>query len=268
MSQLVGFALAVLIGVTLGMLGGGGSILTVPVFVYVMSFEPKDAIAMSLPVVGVTSLAGAAGHWREGNVDWRAVAVFGPLAMLGALTGARLARLVSGAFQLALLGVVMTVAGLLMLRGRSAEESTPRLAAGRRRYAVLAVAGLGVGALTGLVGVGGGFLIVPALVLLAGVPMKRAIGTSLLVISLSTATALAGYRGQASISWGVVLLFAALAIVGTLAGTRAVRRVPAQRLRRAFGVAVLVLGALLLYQNGVAGVGGGVSGASRSSGAR
>src|ERR671916_1647990 len=103
MSQVVGFALALLIGVTLGMLGAGGSILTVPVFVYVMDIAPKDAIAMSLPVVGTTSLVGALGHWREGNVDGRAVLAFGPLAMVGALAGARLATLVSGAFQLALL---------------------------------------------------------------------------------------------------------------------------------------------------------------------
>src|SRR5918998_5935055 len=122
MSQVVGFALALLIGVTLGLLGGGGSILTVPVFVYVMGMAPKDAIAMSLPVVGTTSLVGAIGHWREGNVDWHAVGVFAPLAMLGAVGGARLAVFVPGTLQLLLLGVVMLAAGLAMLRGRSGES--------------------------------------------------------------------------------------------------------------------------------------------------
>src|SRR5918999_3994971 len=125
MSQLAGFGLAVAIGVTLGMLGGGGSILTVPVFVYVMGFEAKDAIAMSLPVVGTTSLVGALGHWREGNVDLRAVAVFGPLAMLGALGGARLATRVSGTFQLSLLGVVMVAAGVLVFFGGGAAGAGP-----------------------------------------------------------------------------------------------------------------------------------------------
>src|SRR5687767_10281926 len=115
MSQLLGFALAVLIGVALGMLGGGGSILTVPVFVYVMGFDPKDAIAMSLPVVGATSLVGALGHWRAGNLDRHAVVVFGPLAMVGAVGGAMLAARVSGTFQLVLLGVVMLAAGTFML---------------------------------------------------------------------------------------------------------------------------------------------------------
>jgi uncharacterized membrane protein YfcA len=254
MSQAVGFVLAVLIGVTLGMLGGGGSILTVPVFVYVMGLAPKDAIAMSLPVVGTTSLVGALGHWRDGNVDWRAVAVFGPLAMVGAFGGAWLATFVSGSFQLVLLGIVMLAAGVLMLQGRGPEEDSARVAlAGGRRHVVLGCAGLAVGVLTGLVGVGGGFLIVPALVLLVGVPMKRAIGTSLLVISLSTMTALAGYHGQASISWRVVVLFTALAVAGTLAGTQAVRWLPARGLRRAFGVLVLALAAFLLYENRTAG---------------
>jgi uncharacterized membrane protein YfcA len=251
MSQLVGFGLALLIGIALGMLGGGGSILTVPVFVYVMGFEPKDAIAMSLPVVGTTSLVGALGHWRDGNVDRRAVVVFGPLAMLGAVGGARLATLVSGTFQLLLLGTVMLVAGVLMVRDRGPAKGAAPRPAGASRVAVLAASGLAVGVLTGLVGVGGGFVIVPALVLLAGVPIRHAIGTSLLVISLSTVTALAAYRSQATISWRVVAAFTALAIVGAVVGTQVARRVPARSLRRAFGVLILAIAAFLLYENGV-----------------
>ena len=265
MSDVVGFALAVVIGVALGMLGGGGSILTVPVFVYVMGFDPKAAIAMSLPVVGTTSLVGALGHWRAGNVDWRAVAVFGPLAMLGAMAGAQLATLVSGTFQLVLLGAVMLAAGTLMLRDRGPpeDEATPPSDAWRRPI-VLAAAGLAVGVLTGLVGVGGGFLIVPALVLLAGVPMKRAIGASLLVISLSTSTALGAYHAQATISWRVVALFTGLAVAGAVVGTRAARRVPAWHLRRAFGALVLALAALLLYENVAPGARGGSPAALRT----
>jgi uncharacterized protein len=258
MSQLVGFALAVVIGLALGTLGGGGSILTVPVFVYAMGVAPKDAIAMSLPVVGLTSLVGALGHWRDGNVDWRAVGVFGPSAMLGAIGGARLAAFLSGRSQLLLLGAVMLAAGFLMLRGRPAEEQGARAAlAGRERYAVLAIAGVSVGAMTGLVGVGGGFMIVPALALVVGLPMKRAIGSSLLTISLSTTTALVGYRGQASIAWGVVSVFTLLAIAGALAGARTARRLPARTLRRAFGVVVLLLGMFLLYANRTVGAADG-----------
>ena len=250
MSQLIGFALAVVIGVTLGMLGAGGSILTVPVFAYVFGFEAKDAIAMGLPVVGATSLAGAVGHWRERNVDWHAVAVFGPLAMLGALGGARLARLVSGSFQLAVLGILMLASGALMLRDAGPGDPGGRgPLAGRPRYVALGGAGLGVGLLTGLAGVGGGFLIVPALVLVVGVGMKRAVGTSLVVIALSTTAAAVGYHGQATISWRVVTLFTGLAIVGAVVGSKAVKRVPAVTLRRAFGALVLAVAAFILYEN-------------------
>jgi uncharacterized membrane protein YfcA len=251
MSQLVGYALALAIGVTLGMLGGGGSILTVPVFVYVMGFEAKDAIAMSLPVVGTTSLVGAVGHWRAGNLDSRAVTTFAPPAMLGALGGARLASVVSGTFQLVLLAAVMIAAGLLMLRegGRLADDGGSLRPGGAVRRLVLAATGLAVGVLTGLVGVGGGFLIVPALVLLAGVPIRRAIGASLVVISLSTLTGLAAHHGQVTISWDVVALFTMMAVVGTVAGTRAARHVPPAALRRAFGLLVLVLAAFILFQN-------------------
>ena len=265
MSQLVGFALAVFIGITLGMLGGGGSILTVPVFVYVMGFDAKEAIAMSLPVVAVTSAVGAVGHWRHGNVDRRAVLTFAPLAMLGAVIGARLATRVTGTFQLALLGVVMLTAGVLMLRGQGRESDLP-LAPERssRRLLVLAAAGLGVGGMTGLVGVGGGFMIVPALVLLAGLPMKRAIGTSLVAISLSTLTGAIAYHGHTAPPWRVIALFTLLAIVGTLIGTRLTRRVPGQHLRRAFGVLVVVLAGFLLYQNRTAGAQVGAPAVRRS----
>lgn len=251
MSLIVGFALALLIGMTLGTLGGGGSILTVPVLVYVMGFEPKDAIAMSLPVVGTTSFVAAVEHSRVGNVDGRALLSFAPLAMLGAVVGGRLAAVVSGTMQLAILGVVMLVAGVLMLRGQAPEATRDAsfVVAGARRHVLLAATGMGVGLLTGLAGVGGGFLIVPALVLVAGVPMKRAVGTSLVVIGLSTLSALAAYRGQVSISWGVVGLFTALAVAGAVVGTRAARRVPAGQLRRWFGMLVLVLALFTLYEN-------------------
>ena len=265
MSQLVGFALAVLIGITLGMLGGGGSILTVPVFVYVMGFEAKEAIAMSLPVVALTSAVGAFGHWRHGNVDRRAVLTFAPLAMLGAVMGAKLATRVTGTFQLALLGVVMLTAGVLMLRGQGPQPEAPPVAERSvRRLVVLAVAGFGVGVMTGLVGVGGGFMIVPALVLLAGLPIKRAIGTSLVAISLSTLTGAVAYQGQTAPPWDVIALFTGLAIVGTVIGTRLTRRVPGRHLRRAFGVLVVLLAGFLLYQNRAAGAQVGTPAARRA----
>ena len=153
----LGLTLAALIGLSLGLLGGGGSILTVPVLVYVLGYAAKPAIAMSLPVVGVTSLVGAALHWRLGNVRPGTAATFGLLAMAGAFVGARLAVLLSGASQLVLLAVVMLAAAGSMLRGRRGEGETA--AAVSPRSSLLVPIALGVGVLTGLVGIGGRFLV-------------------------------------------------------------------------------------------------------------
>ncbi|HSG82293.1 MAG TPA: sulfite exporter TauE/SafE family protein, partial [Gemmatimonadota bacterium] len=163
----IGTALGLLIGLALGMLGGGGSILTVPAFVYVLGFEAKPAIAMSLAVVGVTALVGAVGHWRVGNVHLRVALVFGGVAMAGAYLGAKLSVFFSGSTQLTLFAAVMIAAAYFMLRGRvpgvSVEQTGIHLRRGDRiPIALIVLAGIAVGILTGLVGVGGGFLIVPA----------------------------------------------------------------------------------------------------------
>ena len=153
--QLLGFALASLIGLSLGIMGGGGSILTVPIFVYVMGFDPKLAIAMSLPVVGGTSLIGAIGHWKAGNVNPKTATLFGAIAMVGAYAGARLAVFLTGAMQLALLAIVMLAAAVSMLR--SARRDAPRgdaVATPDRPMSLglLLPVAIAVGLLTGLVG--------------------------------------------------------------------------------------------------------------------
>lgn len=243
---LAGF-FAVVIGLSLGLLGGGGSILTVPVFVYAMGFEAKEAIAMSLAVVGIVSLFGAISHWRSGNVDLRVAAVFGTVAMIGTYLGARLAIFFSGAAQLTLFALVMLLAAYFMFRPHGA---TPAGAADRAHSPwLIAIEGVVVGVVTGLVGVGGGFLIVPALVLLGRVPMKRAVGTSLVVIALKSAAGFAGYLGQVQVDWGVIALFTSVAIGGTFAGTYLVRYVSQHALQRAFATFLLVMGGFILYQN-------------------
>ena len=241
----LGLVLAALIGVTLGLLGGGGSILTVPVFVYVLGMEAKPAIAMSLPVVGITSLVSAGLHWRLGNVRVRTAIAFGALAMIGAFAGARLSVLVSGGVQLALLGAVMLAAAASMLRGgpTQAEHNVSR------SHLRLVPVALAVGILTGLVGIGGGFLVVPALVVLAGVPMKEAVGTSLLVIAMNAASGFAGYVGTVRMEWGFLAGFTTVAVLGALGGAMLVKRVPQATLKRIFAVFLLGMGAFVLYQN-------------------
>jgi uncharacterized membrane protein YfcA len=245
---ILGLALATLIGLSLGLLGGGGSILTVPIFVYVLGFEAKTAIAMSLAVVGATSAVGAVGHWRAGNVNMRVAAIFGVFAMGGTYLGARLAVYFSGAAQLTLFAAVMLAAAWFMfrpprLRDAGAENPPPM------SLVLIVVEGLAVGVLTGLVGVGGGFLIVPALVLLGGVPMKEAVGTSLLVIALKSAAGFAGYLGQVEVDWPFMSLFTLMAVLGIALGTYLVRFVPQHALRRAFAVFLVLMGSLILYQN-------------------
>lgn len=248
---LIGFLFAAVIGLTLGMLGGGGSILTVPIFVYVLGYGVKQAIAMSLLVVGASALFGAVSHWRAGNVNLRVALLFGAVAMAGTYGGARLAVFFSEAAQLTLFAAVMLLAAFFMLRGPSGKAGQAVSGAEPTRMPLLLIVaeGLAVGVLTGLVGVGGGFLIVPALVLLGKLPMKQAVGTSLVVIALKSGAGFAGYLGQVEIPWNFVLLFTGVASLGIVSGTRMVRHVPQSVLQRAFAVFLLVIGTFILYQN-------------------
>lgn len=259
----IGYLLAALIGLSLGLMGGGGSILTVPILVYVLGFDPKLAIAMSLPVVGLTSLVGAIGHAAARNVDLRLAAVFGALAMAGAFAGARLAVFLTGATQLVVLAVVMLAAAVSMLRRPRRSSADPIAAPGAEQVtnpdqpramalsALIPVA-IGVGLLTGIVGIGGGFLVVPALVVLGRVPMKQAVGTSLLVIAMNSLSGFAGYLGHFDIPWSFIASFTAVAIGGILAGTYLVRFVSQAALKRAFAVFLLLMAAFVLYKNRLA----------------
>jgi uncharacterized membrane protein YfcA len=249
---LLGYALAALIGLSLGLMGGGGSILTVPIFVYVLGYDPKLAIVMSLPVVGVTSLVGAVGHWRAGNVNLGTAGLFGAVAMIGAYIGARLAVFLNGAVQLSLLAVVMLVAAISMFR--SARRSPSAAVSPGDDEHVLSLAlllpiALCVGLMTGVVGIGGGFLVVPALVLLARVPMKQAVGTSLLVIAMNCASGYAGYAGQVLVPWGFLAGFTAVAVLGILAGTYLVRYVSQRALKQAFAIFLVLMGTFILVKN-------------------
>jgi uncharacterized protein len=239
----------VVIGASLGLFGGGGSILTVPIFVYVLGFAPTDAIAMSLVVVGITSAVGVGGHLRRGNVRVRIALVFGAAAMVGTFAGTRAATFVAGTAQLAIFGGVMLAAAVFMYRGRpepSAEERTARVS-GAALIVVIAQA-LAVGVLTGLVGVGGGFLIVPALVMLK-VPMRTAVGTSLVVIAMNCTVGFYGYLGRAHFAWDAVALVTAGTLPGIWAGTILHHHVSQERLRRGFAVFLLVVAAFMLYRN-------------------
>jgi len=234
------------VGLTLGLLGGGGAIVTVPALVYALGQDPKLAIVMALPIVGGVSAIGVVQHWRHGNVDFRTAGVFGLTAMAGAFGGAKLSQFVSGRLQLILLAVLMLGVAFSMVRSaglKDAEADQPR----NLGLAVLA-SGLGVGILTGLLGVGGGFLLVPALVLLAKVPMRKAVGTTLAVVTMNTVAGYVGYIGQVEVPWMLVLQFGAVAAVGILIGSALLPKVPQAALKRAFAVLLLVISALIFWQ--------------------
>lgn len=245
--SLLAACLALLIGITLGLLGGGGSTLTVPVFVYALGYEPKLAIAMSLPVVGGASLVGAVRHWMLGNIDLRVVLPFGVAAMAGAFAGSQAARFLSGTTQLMLFAIVLAAAAFSMFRNAGVPEPEERGEA----TASLSLLGVGVacGALTGLVGVGGGFLMVPALVILGRVRMHKAVGTSLLVIAMNTVAAYFGYHDVVDVPWDFVFRFGLVMVVGILAGSAFIRSVPQHVLKRAFAILLLCIALLILWQN-------------------
>jgi uncharacterized membrane protein YfcA len=237
----VALLLAALAGVCLGALGGGGSSLTTPILLYVLGMPAREAIATSMLVVGATSAVGAAQHARDGNVDARTGLTFGLAGMVSALGAGRLAEYLPERVLLALFALLMLATGAAMLR------RAPPLAPGAAASpALAALVGLGTGALTGLVGAGGGFIAVPALVLLLALPMKRAVGTSLLVITLNAFTGFLGHATHVQVDYAVAAALAAASISGTFVGAPLARRIPAERLRGAFAVFVLLVGAWVL----------------------
>lgn len=238
---------AALIGLSLGLLGSGGSILTVPVLVYLVGEPEKLAITESLAIVGSISLFGLLPYARKRLVDWRRFALFGFPGMVGTVLGSSLSQLMSGTAQLLLVAVVMLLAAAMMFRRGAV---TPL---GSAAFSPLATAlqGLGVGALTGVVGVGGGFLIIPALVLLGRLPMQYAVGTSLAIISLNSLIGFAKHASQSheALHWPLMGLFAGIGIAGSYVGSRLNSRANNQQLRKGFAVFLVCMGLYILAVN-------------------
>ncbi len=241
----LGLLLSISIGVALGFFGGGGSILTVPLLVYVFGLPPREAIASSLLVVATASAFAALEHARAGNLRARVALLFGAAGMAGAYLGAQVAAWIAEGVLLLLFAAMMALTALAMWRGRTAPVAARESSPGR-----LALQGFVVGSFTGLVGAGGGFLIVPALVLWAGLPMPAAIGTSLLVIVLNSLAGFAGYVSQVRVDFGLVAAVAGCAIAGSFTGSRLSRLVPPSSLRRAFAGFVLLMAAVILVREG------------------
>lgn len=262
---------ALLIGLSLGLLGSGGSILTVPALVYLLGHDEKAAIAESLAIVGAIALVGALPYARSRQVNWQNVLFFGVPGMAGTWGGAWLSQYVAGSAQLMLFAVVMLLAAWMMFRRSTSDGPHLPVGSGGLREAVpqlqhawwkIVLEGLAVGVLTGLVGVGGGFLIVPALVVLGRLPMRIAVATSLPIIALKSGSGFLKYLGvlqtqNLTIDWGTVGLFVLLGAVGSVAGHRIGDAINQQVLRRVFAVFLVGMGLFVLAKEAPRAFGGG-----------
>jgi uncharacterized protein len=249
----IGAGLALLVGFVLGLLGGGGSVLTVPILIYALHVPVKPAIAASLCVVGLVAFIGFLSHVRQRTVAVRVAMIFGPFAVATSYGAARMAKHIPGHVQLVLFAVVGLAGSVMMFRGTfrkrpETEAVVYEFIPDRRTVVFLILQGIGVGLLTGLIGVGGGFLIVPALVLVEKLPMRLAVGTSLLVISMNAMSGFAGYAGTVPIDWNLVVWFTATAALGSIIGTMVSKRVPQQHLRQVFGVLLIAVSLYVLYR--------------------
>jgi len=250
--------LSLFIGAAVGLLGGGGSILTTPLLVYVLDFDAKQAITASLFVVAVTSLFGLISHARAGRVQWRTGLIFGAAGMVGAFIGGQIGAHLPGALLLGAFSIMMGVTAVAMIRGRRTVKSTHKHK-GLPLFRII-LDGAIVGFVTGLVGAGGGFLVVPALALLGGLPMPIAVATSLLVVAMKSAAGFAGYaltfgggsfvalNPETEINWTVTLIVTAGAVIGALVGSRLVGKIHPDLLRKFFGWFVLVMAVFILSQ--------------------
>lgn len=258
--EILGYIGAVLMGLSLGLIGGGGSILTVPILVYLFSVDAVLATAYSLFIVGLTSLVGSFSHMRMGNIHWRTAIVFGIPSILAVYAtrawlvpaipdpvlhvGDLMLRKPIGI--LILFALIMVAAAYSMIRKPKATTVEMKQDVAFN-YPLILVEGIVVGTVTGIVGAGGGFLIIPALVLLAKLPMKQAVGTSLIIIAAKSLIGFTGdLKGSEVIDWNFLLVFSAIAIGGIIAGSILSKRIPNEKLKPAFGWFVLVMGIYII----------------------
>jgi uncharacterized membrane protein YfcA len=239
--------LSVLVGLALGLLGGGGSILMLPLLVYVAGVTPAAGVTMSLLAIGATSAVALVPHARAGRVQWKTGLTFGVAGMAGAFLGALLSGLVPPWATLSGFALLMLWTGWRMLGSTEQAACTGSVSAGSCSTSRALLQGALVGVLAGLVGAGGGFLVVPALALFGGLAMREAIGTSLLVIAMQSSAGFVSHIVQhVDVDWRLAFLTTLTAIAGSVIGARVSTRVPQESLRRAFGGLVVVLGVFVL----------------------
>ncbi|QDT88843.1 sulfite exporter TauE/SafE family protein [Gimesia algae] len=246
---------SLLIGLTLGLLGAGGSAITVPVLIYLVGHGTKESITESMAIVGMISIAAAVPYATSKQIDWRNVLFFGLPGMLGTLVGAWLGGLAAEAIQLVVFGGVLLAAALIMLRRPGKTDAAGEDSSQRSPAWKIGLEGIVAGILTGFVGVGGGFLIVPALVLLGKLPMRLAIGTSLVIIAFQAAVGFTKYEfyllaNNMSVDWQTILIFTVIGIIGSIIGRQINTRLNQQKLKTVFAGFLLLLGGFVIVNEG------------------
>ncbi len=254
----MGYIAALFIGISLGLIGGGGSILTVPVLVYLFGLSPVVATSYSLFVVGSTSLIGSVNSYRKGWVDLRTAFLFGTSSVITVFIIRRLVipqipdiikmgslNISSSLLTMVLFAALMLLASLSMIRtGKQNENPTVK----HKGTSVLFFYGIGIGLITGFLGAGGGFLLIPALVLVLRLPMKKAIGTSLFIIALNSLIGFIGDAGHYTINWALLLAVSGIAIAGVFIGGRLGMKIQGTKLKTGFGWFVLLMGIYILVK--------------------
>lgn len=260
MLEIFGFIAALFIGLLLGLMGGGGSIVTVPVLVYLMHFSPVVATGYSLFVVGSTSAVGASMYWKRGLIDFKTALSFGvPASIAVYLTRQFIIpaipekmfeigsfHITKSIFLMLLFAIILIMASMSMIKGRKQIEKDFKKRNIIQRSVLLQ--GLGIGFLTGMVGVGGGFMIVPALVILSGLSMKKAVGTSLLIMSANSLIGFLGDIFRSDIEWKFLIIFTTISIIGIFVGNFLSKKIAGEKLKKSFGWFVLIMGIYILVK--------------------
>ncbi|MEY3538911.1 MAG: hypothetical protein RL188_328 [Bacteroidota bacterium] len=271
LTAIIGYVASILIGISLGLIGGGGSILTVPVLVYLFAVDAVTATAYSLFIVGASSLVGAWPKYKQGFVNLKTAIIFGIPSIasvyatrkflvpaipseIGNIAGIEITK---SLLMMMLFAVLMVAASFSMIKTKKAEAESTEEAEQKFNYPMILLEGTLVGVLTGLVGAGGGFLIIPALVMLSKLPMKQAVGTSLLIIAAKSLIGFTGDLGNRTMDWTLLLSVTVLAIVGIFIGDKLSKKIDGNKLKKGFGWFVLIMGLYIIAQQLFFPTGGG-----------